>query len=327
LLGLFDSGCGLLDSDDDGGPSRDSQIYFHVPADGVFILAASSYPDWEFSGAGASSGEYRLSVSASAVTLSISGRVVDAVTGEPLPGDSDPQAYVSLSRCQVEADILRCDESVNSSYTDAQGRFRFESDYEGRPLPAELYMLVIFAQDYQVLQTGAFMSAADQDTDLGDLAMTPNPVKIRLEEGCEGLPANGGECRFKVRVTNQQAEALRGAAWSVVTASGLDSFLGYTTFQIGVPKPALIGPVDSKVYTFKFTLPSNTTDYTAVCPGVFFGKTVNNPYYNLLGDHYFCLTRDASGYSLVTGGEAIELIRQVNGMGGAEKPEKLPPEK
>jgi len=85
-------------------------------------------------------------------------------------------------------------------------------------------------------------------------------------------------------------------------------------------KPPEGGPI-------KFTLPSNTTDYTAVCPGVFFGKTVNNPYYNLLGDHYFCLTRDASGYSLVTGGEAIELIRQVNGMGGAEKPEKLPPEK
>jgi hypothetical protein len=273
------------------------------------------------------SGEYLLSVNTVALTHSITGRVVDDVTGNPLPGDTDPYAYLSLSRCEPWNDVMLCHEEVNSGYADSNGRFRIESDYNGKPLPAELYMLVIFADDHQVLQTGAFMASANQDTDLGDLALIPNPIKMSLLEGCQDLPAGGGNCRFKVRVTNQQASVIQGAAWSVVTASGLDSFLGYTTFSIGGPKPARIAAGQSKVFTFKFTLPDNTTDYTTVCPGTFFGKTVKNPYYNLLADEYFCVTRDANGYSMVTGGEAAALARQLNSAGPVEITEKQGPEK
>lgn len=99
LLGLFDTDCNLLASNDDSGVGLNSRLTFDVPVDGVFVLAATSFPDFDFTGAGGNSGTYQLTISSPPPFIgSISGRIVDARTGEPLPGNEPPFASADLLR-------------------------------------------------------------------------------------------------------------------------------------------------------------------------------------------------------------------------------------
>jgi hypothetical protein len=97
LLGFFNAGCNLIALNDDFG-TLNSRLVLSIPANGVFILAATSFPDFGFLGGGV--GTYQLSITPFAAIGSISGRVVDAVTGDPLPGDTDAFAFVQLLRCE-----------------------------------------------------------------------------------------------------------------------------------------------------------------------------------------------------------------------------------
>jgi hypothetical protein len=63
FLGFFDSACTLIDSDDDSGVGfRDSRLVVTVPADGIVILGASSFDDFDFNGDGIDHGSYKLSI-------------------------------------------------------------------------------------------------------------------------------------------------------------------------------------------------------------------------------------------------------------------------
>jgi hypothetical protein len=326
LLGLFDQACNLLAVDDDSGGGLGSRISFLVPEDGIFILAATSFPDWDFLGAGGSSGGYQLRVDLLPVTPSIGGRVVDVHSGMPLPGEEEPWASVYLYRCPEWSST--CDEYANSQTTDAEGRFRFETDYRGFPLAAGRYSLSINAQNYIELVTEPFDTPADEDFDLGDIALTPYPVRMELVEACAGLPAEGGQCRFKMEISNLQPTPLRGAAWGVVHAYDLDALVSYSEFQFAQRQHLRLGPGSSKVVTFTLPLPENQTLFTSLCPVVFFGETVNDPYYNPMAVNYpFCLYREEGGFSLVTGREAIDLGRQADANVTEEKQEKQLPGK
>src|SRR5688572_19639814 len=86
LLGFFDSGCNLINLNDDSGGTLNSRLAVTIPDDGIFILAASAFPDFEFLGGGV--GTYEITVAPFLAIGSISGRVVDALSGDPLPGDT-----------------------------------------------------------------------------------------------------------------------------------------------------------------------------------------------------------------------------------------------
>lgn len=62
VLGIFDAAGNLLASDDDSGAGLLSRIVFEVPADGMFFIAVSAFPDFDFDGDGASGGRYTLDV-------------------------------------------------------------------------------------------------------------------------------------------------------------------------------------------------------------------------------------------------------------------------
>jgi hypothetical protein len=51
LLGVFDSDGNLIAINDDRG-SPNSRVVIQVPADGIFIAAATAYPGWGFTGGG-----------------------------------------------------------------------------------------------------------------------------------------------------------------------------------------------------------------------------------------------------------------------------------
>ena len=59
---------------------------------------------------------------------------MDALTGEPLPGNEPPFAFADLLRCEDDLCFV-----VNSQSADDEGRFRFERDFEGQPLEVGTY--------------------------------------------------------------------------------------------------------------------------------------------------------------------------------------------
>lgn len=188
LLGLFDADCNLISLNDDaGGP--DSRLIFALPRDGIFILAATAFPDFGFAGSG--EGSYVLSLSAVALADSISGRLVSANGGAPLPGDGPPFATVQLIRC-IDGS---CFEYVNSQNTSGDGSFLFNSDLNGGPLLAGTYQLQAFASGFDFLTTGSFDVAEGESLNLGNVAMIPlsfiGSVSGRIVDAISGAPLSG----------------------------------------------------------------------------------------------------------------------------------------
>jgi hypothetical protein len=71
-------------------------------------------------------GTYEPTLTSPAALGSIRERVVNAVTGDPLPGDREPFASVTLLRCEA----VGCFD-VNAQPADTEGRFRFTQDFSG----------------------------------------------------------------------------------------------------------------------------------------------------------------------------------------------------
>jgi hypothetical protein len=192
-LGVFAADCAtLIALDDDGGGNLNSRTAITVPEDGTFVVAASSYVDSSFTGAGSSAGPYRLTVDAEAVVESIGGRVVSAATGTALAN-----ASVLLFHCSDTA----CDGFLGSVYTDADGRFLFSSADPFTPLlPAGEYNVTTEPSGYQLTETGRFAAAGGQALDLGDLPVRPLPVvgsiSGRVADLQTGAPLSGTATPF-----------------------------------------------------------------------------------------------------------------------------------
>src|SRR5262245_12087168 len=99
FLGFFDAGCTRIAVNDDGGINLNARLVLAIPANGVFILGVTRCCDAGFLGGGV--GTYQLTLTPSAAIGSISGRVVDAQSGEPLAGDTNPFASARLLHCEA----------------------------------------------------------------------------------------------------------------------------------------------------------------------------------------------------------------------------------
>jgi hypothetical protein len=82
VLGVFDAAGTRLAVNDDGGAGLLSRLAFVAPSDGDFIVGVSTYPDLNFTGAGAETGRYVLSL--------------QALDGTLLPLDDDEAVPVSF---------------------------------------------------------------------------------------------------------------------------------------------------------------------------------------------------------------------------------------
>lgn len=175
-LGVFGSGCNLLAYGDYTwglGNWLDVRLEFKVPADGLFVVAATSSYDWDFTGYGSGPGTYTLSLEKLPAGKAISGQLVDAKTGAPLIGMTN----VRLNRCTNGL----CWTTVGELYP-RDGSFRFEPGVGMYPwetvLRAGEYQLSIYPPygHYLNVETPIFTIADGQDLNLGNIKVSPIPV-------------------------------------------------------------------------------------------------------------------------------------------------------
>jgi hypothetical protein len=305
LLGVFTQYCGFLGSDYQF--SQPATVTVRVPSDGVLIIGATQYPDFGFIDGGV--GSYRLDIAPFDTAKSIRGRLIDAVTRSPL--GSGPSTGASV-------DLLRCDDQycfyVAFQYADANGRFVFTDGVFGGFLIPGQYKLVARAAEYDQLETDVFEVGANEDKDVGDLALTPFPIRISLLRPCAVIPAAGGRCDFSVQFTNRLAEGAAGRAWSIVTGSSMGSRVFLTEFQAEGERALKLPGLGSKTLQFTFDVPGNVSQSASFCVRTWFGADRRDAYFNPLAmSDLFCVAKMPSGaFQALSRKESLKLFEQLN---------------
>ncbi len=176
LLGAFDGNCGYLGAADSGGDGLDAALFAQVPASGELVIAATSCCDYSFSSGGPGAGSYTLTVSEQPTIGSISGRLIDAATQEPIVPEEGVYISLMLQQC-AGSDASSCTfvGTGSPSYPAPDGTFQFvQGSYQ--PLTPGNYRVVAQAGGYRDLATAIFPVGANENYNLGNLAMRPPQV-------------------------------------------------------------------------------------------------------------------------------------------------------
>ncbi len=235
-VGLFDDACVLQVAND---PFVENQIEFTVPESGILILAVADRFDSGFNGFGSSFSfaPYQLSITLQPPSIgSISGRLVDAVSRTPLVGATTPFARVELRRCSNGI----CSEFVSSRNADAAGRFRFELDSRGRRIRVGDFQMTASAEEFQQA-TLIFSVDANQNVDVGDVALIPPPILFSNVRPCTAILPQGGVCQYSVSIRNNTTAKFTGQALSQVIGG-----LGSTRFEASTQRTG-VSPVRAPV--------------------------------------------------------------------------------
>ena len=291
FLGFFDSNCNLIALNDDSG-SLNSHLDITIPADGIFILAATTCCDSSFNGGG--SGSYQLTVTPVQLIGSISGVVTDALNGKPLRGDAAPFTFVRLLRC----DASNCFD-VNSQNAGSDGSFRFNTDSNGSALRVGDYRIVAQADQYQFTETETFAVGESEDYVVSRVALNSYPIRFSDTQVCS-VPITGGLCDFSVKITNGLSTRFSGKAWSIIDANNIGSFTNFTSFQTNSPIDVSLAPGKSTVLRFRFQVRGSVANGASICATVFAGQNPS-PFFNTVGQRFlFCFTKGSNGFTLMS---------------------------
>lgn len=225
---------------------------------------------------------------------SITGRVVDAVTGEPLNGFGPPFAVIYLERCDGGGCFV-----IAIGSPDGDGRFSFDGVLYF--IPPGTFRLRGFAEDYREAVSLEFPVGAFEHVDAGDFPLTPLPILFGDVQECQ-IPPGGGLCEYGIRVTNRGPDRYRGEAWSIVDVFSPAS--GRTArFQVGVigaaqpiPQRLNLRPGESRTLRFQLQVPAQVLDGTTVCATVTVGREPQ-PQFRSQGDRFvFCSVKQPNGF-------------------------------
>ena len=244
------------------------------------------------------------------VVGSIRGRLVDAVTGDPLPGgDVAPFARVELQSCPTVSSGGCW--TVRYAGVDAQGSFVFQTS-QSHPLMPGHYRVVGFADQYEETAGPELDVAEGQHLDVGDLAVKSFPVRINLVSACSSVPATGGSCAYEVRVSNGNSSALKGSIWSLVQSVPRYWWEGFkpTEFQAGTTKNVTLSPGASVNLSFSFTVPASLREGTAICARAFTSEK-KNPFETIGTKDLFCVYKSGQGFQVMPDAEKRELMKKV----------------
>jgi Carboxypeptidase regulatory-like domain len=238
---------------------------------------------------------------------SIRGRLVDAVTGQPLPGSSDPFASLQLLYCDPEPFCF----FVRFASAGPDGTFLIEGD-ELSPLFAGTYKLFAQADQYQATLSEPFQVGDREHFDFGDFGVKSFPVRIYLDQACGPIPASGGSCQLKMRVVNGAPNRFVGETWSIVSGGPIGTPVNFTTFQAGSPKGVSLAPGASAVVPLSFFVPADVSNGAFICVEGFAAQRPHS--FNTLGRHFLlCLVKGPFGFSLVPEEHKRDAVRRMKG--------------
>lgn len=169
---------------------------------------------------------------------SISGRLIDATTGQQIVNSQYYyyNAYAELYRCNES----NCDDIAGSASLDVNARFEFNNQYYyGAPLSAGTYRIRFTAETYEPQVTDSFTVRANEALDLGDLEMTPLPrarsVSGQIIDAFTRAPLTGQDypyANIELQKCVTPTECYYGISYQNAGADG--SFIIDTT-QYGFP--------------------------------------------------------------------------------------------
>ncbi len=296
-LGFFDSACMLVAANDDSALGLESRLDIETPADGVVILAATGCCDGDFSAGHGYAGTYVMAISGPPASIgSITGRVVEAGSGRPLPGSEPPYPVVELTSCGQAG----CNRIVANTTPDENGEFLFTTDFEGLPLEVGAYSIYVFALDYtyDASQSGPFQVAEGEDRDVGDLFPEPPPFTFGQATPCADLGSGGGVCRYSVEVSNRTGEAFLGMAWSNVQGFATGSPLGYSWFTAHREEVVHIRAGGTRKLSFSFNVPAGVADGAFFCTDVWLSDRQNALLGTVATQPLFCVSKQAGEFRL-----------------------------
>ena len=318
FLGLFDRDCNLLAWNDDSLLSLNSRLTFEVPAggDGYFILAASGCCDFAFDGSHPHQGAYRLRVAPPPEPIqAITGRLVDAASGAPLPGNAPPYSYVELFRCTVDG----CFAAISSTWPDEFGVFRFEIDFVGLPLDPGQFLVRAYANEYTPAEVGPFDVASGETADLGDIGLQPPPFVFENIVPCMDIPATGGKCSYSVDIRSNIDVAVKGLGWSIINACCGTSPLGYTLFPADQNRNVTLGAHKVRTLSFSFNVPGDVSAGTYMCADAWFSDRTTDYFGTLRSQPLFCVMKQYDAFTIVDAKTAASMLGRKNVGAAKEK--------
>lgn len=240
---------------------------------------------------------------------SISGRLVDKVSGKPLSGVSSPYAQATVLRCDP---IYGCS-TLGSVQTDAGGYFTFTPDSTPWSMPTPgSYAISYSADQYVSGQTAQFNVGDGEHYNAGNIRVEALPVRIDNIIACNNISPDGGACRYSATITS----GLRGKntfqVWS--TVSTYSPMTLSSVFQPQEAKPVDLSYGKSKAVSFNFSVPGNVGAYTAICVNFRVAKDQRGYYFNPLNYHQgFCVYKNGNTpFQLMSEEQSRQFLRQQN---------------
>ena len=308
---------GFQQADVDGRFTFTSDQFGSVLSAGTYQVQASAAGFESFSTASFEVGE-GVALDLGDVPLSrlqligtVSGRVVDAVTGDPVTGFMPPFAVVFLERCENDVCF-----AVAASNPDLDGRFSFDGAVLS--IPPGTFRLRGFADDYREAVSAEFVVGAFEDLDTGDFPLTPFPIQFGAVQECQ-VPPGGGVCEFSIAASNRGPGRYRGEAWAIVDLFTPGASRN-TRFQVGnvgatnpMPQRVNLKQGESTRLGFRLDIPATALEGTVVCVTITVGRDPD-PQFSTQGDRFVsCSVKQAGELQALSEKEGRRLYRELAG--------------
>lgn len=247
-----------------------------------------------------------------AVVGTLSGRVIDALGGFPLPGDSPPFSVVQVQRCEDFGCF-----TIFDLIPDSQGRFQVNGSQDPFRFTPGVYRLLASAVQYLPSETAQLEIGQYEDVDFADVLVNPAPIQILDVQACANPPDQGESCRFSALLRNGSRQRFAGQAWSLVYSESFSGPAVSTHFQVGrngsanpAPLNLNIKPGEGRLADFEFEVPSSLPDFARFCPEILVGQDPFPQLNPITSRSLFCVFKEPQGFMVLSEKESRNRVME-----------------